>query len=89
MNTSTDDRLKLDLLTKIAELPPEQLKAAMGLMDRADTLVEFAKLPPIELSVMLAKLERHNALQLAKGANPTKRTARRTFADWGTPLNPR
>lgn len=86
MTTNETDRQKLELLTKIASLPAEQLRAVMESMDRAGTLVELAKLPPAELSAMLVKLERHKTQQLAKAA---KKTTRRSFATWSTPLNPR
>lgn len=86
MTTNDTDRQKLELLTKIASLPAEQLKTVMGAMDRAGMLVELAKLPPTELSAMLVKLERHKTQQLAKAA---KKPTRRSFANWGTPFNPR
>lgn len=48
MTTFTDDNEKLELLTKIARSPPEQLKPVMKAMDRADMLAEFAKLPAFD-----------------------------------------
>lgn len=53
---------------------------------KLELLTELAKLSPFELSVVMAKVERQKANQLAKGA---KKANRRSFANWGTPLNPR
>lgn len=53
---------------------------------KLEILTELAKLSPFELSVVMAKVEREKANRLAKAA---KKTTRRSFANWGIPLNPR
>ncbi|MBD8873867.1 hypothetical protein [Rhodanobacter sp. DHB23] len=53
---------------------------------KLEILTELAKLSPFELSAVMAKVEREKANQLAKSA---KKPGRRSFANWGTPLNPR
>jgi len=53
---------------------------------KLEILTQLAKLSPFELSVVMAKVEREKANRLAKAA---KKPTRRSFANWGTPLNPR
>jgi hypothetical protein len=61
-------------------------------MDKNPRAADVAKLSPFEQSVVMAKVERAKAQNLAKAEQNErlqKKSGRRGFKDWGTPLNPR
>jgi hypothetical protein len=69
---STEDK-KIEILTEMAKLPPEELAKLRVL---AEHIQEFAKLTPQERARVLAKAERAGALVLAKAQSSSRSNPR-------------